>query len=223
MGTTLGKMLKSKKNVLWEALIITIVIFLVGLFLGMLLETSNSTKISNLFTRSEISLTDATTASKLTEDFDFDCEVIKKNNIDFADRIYEEAKELEKYEESGKLTDSMKILHKKYDLMRTILWVSNQKALDKCKNYGLIVYLYEYNSEDTNKKATQNVWSKILLDVKQQNENVLLLPIAADQNLISLDLLKSEYGIKEFPALVINNENIVYDVQNIEQIQALLN
>jgi len=216
-------MLKSKKHVLWEAFIVTIVIFLAGLFLGMLIETSNSVEISNLFTTSEISLTDAMATSGLTEDLDFDCDIIKQSNIDFANRIYEEAIKLEEYEESGKLTDSMNLLHKKYDLLRTLLWTSNQKSLKRCENYNLIIYLYEYNSEDTNKKAIQNVWSKILLDTKKQNDNILLLPIAADQNLTSLDLLMREYGVKEFPALVINNKEILYDIQNINQIQTLLN
>jgi hypothetical protein len=216
-------MLKSKKNVLWEALIVTIVIFLAGLFLGMLIETSNSVEISNLFTQSEISLTDAVAASRLSEDFNFECEAIKKNNIEFADKIYEEAKVLEKYEESGKLIGSMKLLHKKYDLLRTLLWVSNQKSLDRCENYNLIVYLYEYDSEDTDKEVMQSVWSKILLEVKNEDNNILLLPIAANQNLTSLNLLISEYEIKQFPALAINNEYILYDLQNTDQIQKLLN
>lgn len=217
------KMLKSRKHVLWEALVITIAIFLAGLFLGMLIETSNSVEISNLFTQSEISLTDAMATSRLTEDFDFDCDAIKKNNIDFANRIYEEAQILEQYEASGKLTDTMKLLHKKYDLLRTLLWTSNQKSLNRCNNYNLIVYLYEYNSDDTTKKATQNVWSKILLEVKNEDTNILLLPIAADQDLTSLNLLMNEHEITQFPALVINNNEVLYELNNVNQIQTLLN
>jgi formylglycine-generating enzyme required for sulfatase activity len=96
----------------------------------MLIETSNSVEISNLFTKSEISLTDAIATSELTEDLNIDCEYIKQSNIDFANRIYEEAKVLEGYEESGKLTDSMELLHKKYDLLRTLVWTNNQESLN---------------------------------------------------------------------------------------------
>ena len=161
-------MLKSKKHVFWEAFIITIVIFLAGIFLGMLVETNNSNKISNLYLQSEISFADTVASSGLIENSDFDCNIIKQNNIDFANRIYAEAKLLEEYEASGKLTEGMKLLHKKYDLLRTLVWTSNQKSLERCNNYNLIVYLYEYESEDIAKKATQNVWSKIILDVKTQ-------------------------------------------------------
>ncbi|MCK4650083.1 hypothetical protein KAT36_02520 [Candidatus Pacearchaeota archaeon] len=216
-------MLKSKKHVFWEALIITIVIFLAGLFLGMLIETSNSNKISNLYLQSEISLTDAMASSRLFEDTNLNCDAIKNNNIKLADQIYEEAKLLEQYEEVGKLTDSMFFLHKKYDLLRTLLWTSNQKSLKRCNNYNLVVYLYEYETEDTKIKAIQNVWSKMLLDIKEQNYDILLLPIAADQNLTSLNLLMEEHQIKKFPALIINNDEILYELKNTSSVYRLLN
>lgn len=216
-------MLKSKKHVFWEALVITIAIFLIGLFLGMLIETGNSNKISNLYSQSEISLADAIATLRLTEKFDINCDAIRQDNINFADRIYKEAKLLERYEESGKLTDNLILLHKKYDLLRTLLWMSNQNSLNRCDNYNLIVYLYEYGSDNITKKVTQNVWSKIILDVKNQDKNILLLPIAANQNLTSLNLLISEYNITHFPALVINNNYTLYSLKNTASIEKFLN
>ena len=215
-------MLKSRKHVFWEALIVTILIFLIGIFFGMLIETGNSNKINNLYLSSEISLTDAMAGSKLIENFDINCESLKINNINFADQVYEEAKLLEKYEASGKLTEGMKLLHKKYDLMRTILWMNNQESTERCDNYNLIIYLYEYETEQTGKKATQKVWSKILLDIKQERNDILLIPIAADQNLTSLNLLLDQYKITQFPALIINNNKTIYNLENTETIQPLL-
>lgn len=215
--------LKSKKHVFWEALVITLVIFLAGLFLGMLIEAGNSNKISNLYLQSEISLNDATATSRLIENENLDCELIKKNNIDVANRIYEEAKLLELYEDSGKLTDSMKLLHKKYDLLRALLWTSNQESLKRCQNYNLIVYLYEYGTEETAKKATQNVWSKILLDIRTQSYNVLLLPIAANQNLTTIEYLTEEYNVTRLPALVINNKQVIYKLEDAKPVLDLLN
>ena len=189
-------MLKSRKHVFWEALIVTILIFLAGIFFGMLIETGNSNKINNLYLRSEISLTDAMAGLRLIENSELNCEALKTNNINFADQVYEEAKLLEKYETSGKLTEGMKLLHKKYDLLRTILWMSNQDSLIRCDNYNLIIYLYEYETEQIEKKAVQKVWSKILLDIKQDRDDILLIPIAADQNLTSLNLLINQYKIR---------------------------
>lgn len=215
--------LKSRKHVFWEALIITIVIFLGGLFLGMLIEASNSSKISNLYLQSEISLTDASSTTRLVKDMDLDCEVIRDQNIEVANRIYEEAKLLEEYEDSGKLTDTMKFLHKKYDLLRTLLWISNEDSIAECENYNLVVYLYEYNSEDKQVKAIQNVWSKVLLDVREQSFNFMLLPIAANQNLTSLELLKEKYEIKQLPAIVVNDKKVLYDIKDASSVLELLN
>lgn len=212
-------MLKSKKNVFWEALIVTITIFLMGLFLGMLLETSNSSKISNLYTKSEISLVDGLATTILAEDLKIDCESLKQNNIKFADRVYEEALLLEKFEESGSLTDSMKFLHKKYDLLRTLLWMSNQDSLKRCNNFQMVIYLYEHESEDLEKKATQNVWSRILTDVKSENPKIILLPIAANQNITSLNILLDEFQISQLPAIVVDNDAVIYKLNSAKDFQ----
>jgi len=206
--------LKSRKHVFWEALFVTILVFAVGLFLGMMIETNNSNKISQMYLKSEIGLVDGMAITILSEDFNYDCEVIKKNNIKFADRIYEEAIVLEDYENAGILTDNLKFLHKKYDLLRTLLWMSNQDSLQRCENYDLVVYLYEYDTEDNEKKATQNVWSKILYDLKVENPDILLLPIASDQNLTSLDFLAEQYVVEDYPALIVNNEYVLYDLES---------
>ena len=216
-------MLKSKKNVFWEALIITIAIFVIGLFLGILIETSNSNKINDLYIKSEINLIDGATMLRLSEDSEISCNTLKEGNINFANKIYEEAKLLEKYEASGKLTGGMKLLHKKYDLLRTLVWLSNQKSLERCDNYNLIVYLYDYDTEERDIKAIQNVWSKILLNVKSTNEDLLLIPIAADQNISSLNILLEEYGIISRPAIVINNDKVIYSLESTEELESLLN
>jgi hypothetical protein len=223
VATINGKMLKSKKHVFWEALLVTILIFLGGLFIGMLVETGNSSKIYDMYLQSEISLSDATATSRLIETKDLDCETIKESNIKVANRIYEEAKLLEQYEDSGKLTESMKLLHKKYDLLRALLWTSNQKSLERCENYNLIVYLYDYETQNTNRKVIQNVWSKILQEMRTQSYNFLLLPIAANQNLTTIEYLMEEYEVKQLPAIIINNEHVLYELADARPILDLLN
>ena len=50
------------------------------------------------------------------------------------------------------------------------------------------IYLYEYETEDLIKKATNRVWSKILFDLKQEmKDKIILIPIAADSDLTSLN------------------------------------
>jgi len=208
--------------VFWEAMVMTIAIFLVGLFLGMMIEQSNSNKISSFLIESEISLADGNAFSEIIKNQNFSCDIIKNMNIEFADKVYEEAKLLEQFDGSEKLTDNLKSLHKKYDLLRTLLWTSNQESLERCKNYNLIIYLYEYETEELDKKAQQNVWSKIISDLHNNEESVLLIPIAADSELSSLNLLLSEYDIKSYPVVIINNKNVLYEIESEESLKKYL-
>ncbi len=207
-------MLRSKKRVFWEALIVTVFIFLIGFLFGIYMERGNYNRISDYSTISEINLLDGMILIQLSENRETNCEFLKKENINFANRIYEEARLLEKYEESGKITESMKILHRKYNMLRTLSWVSNSNALEMCGNYDLVVYLYEYESEDLNVKATQSVWSRKLSDIKKKNEDMVLLPIAVNQELSSLNILLEKYSIEGLPAVIVNNNEVLYNVDN---------
>lgn len=215
--------LKSKKHVFWEALLVTIVIFLAGLFLGMIIEESNSSKISNLYIQSEISLTDAMASLSIMQEGSVNCETAKQANIKLADKVYEEALLLEQYEASGKLTNSMKLLHKKYDLLRTLLWESSSKSLDSCQNYDLVIYLYDYETENLEIKAEQNVWSKILLNIKNERQNMLLIPIALNEDITSTNLLVQKYNITQTPAIIINNQQIIYELDTADPVLNALN
>jgi len=216
--------LGNSKNVIWEAFLLTIVIFVFGLLLGVAYEENKFEEISEYYIQSEVSLMDAMALNDVVSMKNSSCDVLIDANIEFADRIYEEARLLEKYESSGKITESLKLAHKKYDLLRTFLWITNIKTLDKCSGeFSTIVYLYEYESEDLVQKATQNVWSKILFDLKQEKgKNIILIPIAVDNGLSSLNSLISRFGVSEFPVVIINDKYIITELSSIDEIQKYL-
>ena len=197
-------MLKSKKHVFWEAFFITVVIFLMGLLIGVAIEASRLNDINEFYAQSEISLLDIFTFNDLLKLGKINCEIIAEENIKFADRIYDEARLLSKYSSSEKITELSKSVHKKYDLMRTLLWINAIEAKDKCSSQPItVVYLYELETEDLAQKATQNVWSKILLELKEKKGNaILLIPISVDNDIASLRTLIEEYKIEKYPVLI---------------------
>lgn len=218
-------MLKSKKNVFWEALLVTIVVFFFGLLLGVAYEGSRLDRINDYYAISEISLMDAVALNSLIDLNNSNCEVLADSHLAFADKIYEEARLLEKYESSGKITEDLKIAHKKYDLLRTFLWINLIKSSEKCDNgINSVVYLYEYESEDLAKKATQNVWSKILFDLKQEEgAELILIPIAVDSGLTSLESILQNFEVESFPAVIINNEIVLEELSSVDEIKSYLN
>lgn len=215
--------LGNPKNAFWEAFLLAAIVFIIGLFLGIAFESSRVDRINEYYTLSEISLMDAFALNNINIE-DTGCEVLINSSIKFADRIYEEAFLLERYESSGKITDDMRVAHRKYDIMRTLLWINTNDMLEKCeKDFSSVIYLYEYESKDLTKKATQNVWSKILFDLKQEKgDKIILIPIAVDSDLISLNSLIEKFEVSEYPVVIINNEHVIEELSSVEDIEKYL-
>lgn len=217
-------MLGNPKNAFWEALLLTVVIFVLGLLLGVAIENSRLNDVNDYYAMSEISLMDIVALNNMFDLESNNCNALINSNLEFADRIYEEAKLLEKYEAAGKLTDNIKLSHKKYDLLRTFLWTNAIKTNQQCSpnNFNVVVYLYEYETEDLAQKATQNVWSKVLFDLKQdKGSEIVLIPIAADSNLVSLDTLVAGYGIEKYPVVIVNDK-VITQLTNMKELEVYL-
>lgn len=216
---------ENSKNAFWMALIVTAAVFVLGLTLGFILENSRTQQVEEFYAQSEVSLIDSVALTKFLEVNSKNCEQLSLTQKEFADRIYKEALVLEQYESAGKITEQLKLAHKKYDLMRTILWMNIlETENNNCsKKTDTIVYLYEYETEDLNKKASQSVWSRVLFELKQDKESkLLLIPIASDSNLSSLDLMLKKFNVSELPALVINNKDVVYELSSSEKLETYL-
>lgn len=218
--------MENKKHVFWQAFFVTVLIFLVGLVLGVYLEQIRTDNLSIAFYDSEVSLYDSFALGKLIEWNFTSCENLKEASINFADKIYGEARELERYDEKSKLTESIKSVHRKYDLLRTILWINAIDLKGKCAGMKMntVVYLYVYDAEKIETKSNQAVWGRILSEVKEkEGNNVLLIPIAVDQNIESLDLLIGKHKIEKFPAVLINEKDVFYEHRTSDEIQGYLN
>ena len=213
-------MLKNRKHVFWQAFFVTILIFVLGLVFGVYLEQIRADEINGAYYQSESSLLDTIALMSLLESGDLSCSEIIDAHVLFADKIYFEAKLLEKFDEASKITDSMKLIHRKYDLLRTILWMNVIETRETCGEVNSVVYFYEYGSEDVGMKAKQKVWERILFDLKEKyGENVLLIPVAVDNDISSLDLLMGVYDVETFPSVLINEEYLITDLFSVEELE----
>jgi len=203
--------LGNPKNVFWEAFLLTAVVFIFGLFLGIALENSRVSKINDYYANSEISLIDALAIGNVASLTNSSCSEMILANLAFADRIYTESKTLDNYDEANKLTDNLKLLYKRYDLLRTLLWTSATNAQEQCNgDFSIVIYLYDRETEDLTQKATQNVWSKVLTELKdKKGGDIILIPISNDKSLSSLQLLIAKYHITSFPVVIIDGKVII--------------
>lgn len=216
-------MMENKKHVFWQALFLTAFFFLIGLVLGVYLEQMREDNFNTSFYQSEVSLYDSLALSKLLEDDLASCNQIKNASIKFADKIYEESRDLERFDEKNKLTESLKTVHRKYDLLRTLLWMNVIEIKEKCSGVNSVIYLYIYDTQDINIKSEQAVWGRVLGDLKDQEGNeIILIPIATDSNLSSLDFLTEKYGVQRYPAVIINEEYVLYDMESASELRKYL-
>lgn len=200
-----------KKNyfVFVQALFLTIVVFVIGLYIGASVEGSRALQINNYFTQSETTLLDVLSLNKLVDSNSISCESLINSEDALLNKVYEEGILLDQYEESGKLTNDLKDLHKKYDSLRTYLWIISTDIKNKCGEKIIpLVYLYNKSETDLIKRAEQSVWSKVLLDIKNNNSKVVLIPVAVDSNLSSLNALIKRYNITSYPAVIVNEKKV---------------
>lgn len=214
-----------KYSYFWEALIITVFVFALGIFLGFLIEQNRTEKIVSLFQQSEIDLLDIRIQDGLLDIKKIDCENILKEVIDFADRTYQSALLLQRYEDANQISKSIVIQHKKYDLLRTILWLDSIKIKEKC-NFSLntVVYFYEYNSNRLDLKSKQDTFSKRLTEVKYEYaEKIMLIPIAGNLEITSINFLKNSYNVTFLPSILINEKFKIEEIEDLDKIEGYLN
>ena len=215
-------MFYSQKHVFWQALLITILIFSLGLIAGFVLENWRTGKIDFFFKKSEVDLLDARIQNEIYSQGKFDCDKAIEENIKFADRIYEEAKLLDRYETASELTNKIQLEHKKYDLLRALLFLNSIQIKEKCNaTYYEVVYFYNFDEPDFNKKAKQNVFSAQLRELKElKGKDVLLIPIASNINASSIALLMDKYNLsqEETPIILINRDIKIKEIQNLEDL-----
>ena len=216
------RLFNSKKRVFWEALIITIAVFMMGLLSGVAFENSRLADMNEYYAKSEVNLMDSLAMKDILagEGHNLTCEQAREYNVRFANKIENESVKLADYEQRNKITDQIKIAHQKYDMLRTFLWMNNRDLRNRCGNYSYVVYLYNYSSKDLGEKAENKVWSRILFDLKEKHGNeVVLIPIAANSDLISLKAMISEYDIDEYPVVIINDETVIRELQSVEKLE----
>ena len=216
---------KKQYNVFWQALLLAVTFLVIGMYLGISLEQGRLTEINDYYIQSEVSLIDILALDNLIDSSSLNCEDLKRANIALLDRVYEEAVLLDQYESAGRITEGITSLHKKYDVLRGYLWINSIQIKRKCVgDFNTLVYFYNYEEEDLTKKAEQNVWSKILWEIKQERgSNVILIPIAADTGLESINSMLNAYGVEEFPAVVVNEGVVLDELVEKEELIALLN
>lgn len=192
--------------------------------MGYLLESSRASDVNQLYIDAELELLDQTAQKDALEILNLDCSSLVVSNIAFGDRIFSEALQIQKYEDANKLSNDIIFQHKRFDLLRTLFWMNSMKIKQQCNSdYHNIVYLYKYNNPLLEQHSKQVFFSNLLKELKEkEGDNIMLIPIAADNNISSVDLFIKKYNVTELPTILIDEKIKITDVENIDDIQKYL-
>jgi hypothetical protein len=206
-----------------EALVLTILLFIGGFLIGLSIEKSRNLELANYYisTEDEISgLADQLDISNLGK---YACSELIERNFYIGDRIYQQASIFEEYENSAILTKYQLIReHRKFDVLRTLFWINSINIKKRCGNdiFYTVVYLYDYQAEEVENVAKQKVMARIASEIKENSQNkVILIPIAKNLNISSLNALLQDYKNTNESALMIVNEDKEFLYNQTEEIR----
>ncbi len=199
-----------QKDVFWKAALITAIVFILGVSLGSFLESSRIQNIRDDYKIVEVEWADAKLQSSYFQILDPKfCDIAIKENLNFADRVYEEGLKIERYENANKLNDENELLYEKqrYTLFKIEFWLNSIYLKEKCKaNYTNVVYFY-LDKPAITEKSKQDTLSLILKDLKNNlGQKIMLIPIPLDLNVRTVDIIKNTYNITTAPTLLINEK-----------------
>ncbi len=217
-------MVKINYNDFWQAFIISLFIFGLGILIGVLFENWRESEINSLYEQSDAWLVDIKAQTAIYESGNFNCELAMQENFKFADKIYEEGLKLDQYEESRKLTLALKTQHMKYDALRVLLFLNSLEIKEKCNlTYHNVVYFYKYDNPRLDLNAKQRLFSELLGQLKdKQGDKILLIPMAADVDISSVNILLDKYEIDldSLPVILIDEKIKVNDFKNLEELES---
>ncbi len=216
--------MNNQKYVFLKALIVTIVVFNLGIYMGYKLESSRLDKINDWYSDAEMKLLDQRIQKDAFDLIDLDCEAVLEENIAFADSIFEDALKIAEYEKANKLGEGIVKLHERYDLLRTLFWMNSMRIKSKCGlDYFNVVYFYDYYNPTLEQESKQNFFSNLLEELKKEHgAGIMLIPISGDSESSSIKLLVEKYGISELPAILIDEQFIVTNPKTREDIEQYL-
>lgn len=208
------------KHAFWQALVFTVIIFSLGMMLGFFLELRQTGSIYSELVASELSILDEQLRQKIIVDSNLSCTAAKKSLFEFADKIYYEALELEEIDNVGRISDLI-TLHKRYDLLRTMLLFEAKSLKERCNDeFHIVNYIYLYREEGLETSSKQNYFSKQIFDLKSKYpQEILIIPIAADTGVASVDVFLNSIQIYSYPVIIVDDEDFIYEFITLEELE----
>lgn len=213
-------------NVYRKSLVLTVFIFMIGVMIGLLIDSLRVSEITKGLTESEIIWEDTRLLNiyigKLGEE---QCDAAFEENLAYNDKIYNYGKEIEKKIEATTFAPEAEQQWRRYVLLQFQFWLNSIELKEKCNfDYSNVVHLSRRKELANGEKIENQLQSTILLDLKEKcGKNMMLIPLTADADLDAVDLVLRHYDIEKFPAVIIDEEYVFQDLTTLENLENYVN
>ncbi len=211
-------------DLFWKALVLTVVVFLLGVFLGFALERNRIGDIEKEFQRIDLQWSDAKLQTLYYQNLEprF-CDSAIRENLEFADKVYNEGLKIEDYDKANFLTNDLELEKKKYALLKVEFWLNSIVLKERCKaEYINLVYFFA-NDPEFEIESEQETQAEILKDLKEKHgKDLMLIPLPIDLDISMINIMKGTYDISKTPTILINEKTKLEGLQSFDKIETLL-
>lgn len=212
----------------WKSAVLTFIVLVLGIQLGIWLDSGRLDEIKKTLTETEIEFSDARLQAFYLDNFMKEngqfCDSAFRANLAFNQKIYDQGKQLERYElvnRFGAYTPE----RQRYALLQLQFWMNALRIKELCRSdYTTVLYIYRLDTVNaTEVELPQKLQSAALLELKEKCGPALMLsPVPLDMGLSSIDLVVRQYAINETPALIINDNIVLKGLTGLDELEKLV-
>ena len=193
------------KNVILKTTVLTVLVFIIGFFVGVFFDNLRLEEIKGRITEIDNLWNDARLLQSYIQKFSNItpyCGFLLDENLKLGDRIYAEGLRIEKYEEANRFAPLFDQEKKRYALLDLQFWLNSIDLKISCNaNYSTVIYFYSQYS----KTPEQKFQDKVLWDLKQKcGPQIIYITFPADMEISTIEVMKNIYNIEKIPAILIN-------------------
>jgi hypothetical protein len=208
------------KNVFLKAAIITAAVFIIGIYVGFVLDSMRVEDVKERITEIDNLWNDVRLMQSYIQKFsnrtDY-CGFLLQENLKVGDKIYDEGLKVEEYENTNRFASDLIIEKTRYALLDLQFWINSIDLKEQCNgNYSTVIYFYS----QYNRTPEQNFQDRVLWDLKQKcGSKIIYITFPADIGITTIEVIENIYGIESVPSILINEETLLNSPVTLREIE----
>jgi hypothetical protein len=192
---------------------------------GIWIDNMRLNDIRQALSQADINTYDARLLNNYLQRFGKDyCNVALEQNLAFNDKIYNEGREIENKINANIFTPEIEQEWRRYTLLQTQFWFNSVELKEQCGfDYHTVVHMSRQRDTSNNEEVNNKVQASILLDLKDRcGKKMMLIPITVDTSLIVVDAAVKQFGVSNYPAVVVDESFVFQGVTTEDKLNEIL-